>query len=353
MGGPGSGHHVEPFMRRLMYYYYYVLNKTAEEIHDTLFCENPSSLTVERIKQICRFFINGDPEEVEIYLEARRTRKMNAGRRPLSLLDADDKNHLRTILRQRCNRHLKDLTHEFYALLDWELTSMPATCTVFQTLPRMNMPRKVTTRRNIRKDYEAQLDFLDDTKFLMAKQIFALDGIQFNPQDNIEKFGWALVGHEAQAYQICVENRTFAVHAAMVEHGFCAWEIFESNVCGTDVAEFIRVRVAPLFRADSFLLLDNAKNQNTDEVIDTMEECLGGRYFYNVAYSPELNPISRGFSMLRCWIRDHEQESRGDPISLINRGFHLYSIEGPWGYKCYNLFDMYRLNHARFLDECI
>ena len=100
-----------------------------------------------------------------------------------------------------------------------------------------------------------------------------------------------------------------------------------------------------------FLILDNARNQKTDGVINTMEISLGGRYAYIPAYSPELNPIEHAFSIIRHWIRDHEHESLGDPMALINRAFHLYSIEGELGYRLYNLFDLYRRNHNRFIDE--
>jgi len=46
-----------------------------------------------------------------------------------------------------------------------------------------------------------------------------------------------------------------------------------------------------------------------------------------------------GFSMIRCWVSDHEQESHGNPVDLINRAFNLYLIEGPWGYKCYSFLN--------------
>jgi hypothetical protein len=50
--------------------------------------------------------------------------------------------------------------------------------------------------------------------------------------------------------------------AAMSELGYLGWEIFDHSVCNTDLADFIRERVTPLFDADigKYLLLDNAPN---------------------------------------------------------------------------------------------
>jgi hypothetical protein len=204
---------------------------------------------------------------------------------------------------------------------------------------------------NRAKDYGKQLDFMESMKFLSADRIVCMDGIHFNPKDNLGKYGWSEMGREALVLQIFIEHRCFAVHAAMSEDGFIAWEIFEGNVCGTDVSTFITDKLAPIIGKDKFLLLDNAANQRTEQVIITMETALEGRYVYNVEYSPELNPIERGFSLIRRWIRDNEGDFVGNPVGLISSSFSAYSTEGPLGDLCYNFFDLYRQNHNEFLSE--
>jgi transposase len=192
---------------------------------------------------------------------------------------------------------------------------------------------------------------MEAMKILSADRLVCMDGIHFNPKDNLEKYGWSEIGREAVVLQIFIESRCFAVHAAMTENGFIAWEIFEGNVCGTDVSNFITDKLAPVFGGNEFLLLDNAANQRTDQVISTMEISLGGRFVYNVEYSPELNPIERGFSLIRRWIRENEGCYVGNPIGLIQSSFFAYSIAGPFGDHCYNFFEFYRLNHSEFLNE--
>ena len=191
--------------------------------------------------------------------------------------------------------------------------------------------------------------------FLRGSQQVAFDGIHFKEEDNGAKYGYSLVDRPANILQIIIDGKAYAVHAAMKEYGFIAWEIFEGNVCGTDVATFIKMRVTPMFSSDDYLLLDNAKNHKTAEVFEALENDLGGRYKFNAEYSPELNPIELGFSMVRAWIRANQHRYSGDPIGLINAGFHHYSMYDPEhteGYKCYNLFEMYRVNHQQvFLNN--
>jgi len=115
-------------------------------------------------------------------------------------------------------------------------------------------------------------------KYLSADRLICMDGIHFNPKDNLDKFGWADSGREAVVFQIVIESRSYAVHAAMSEYGFIAWDIFDGDVCGSDVSSFIKNKLSPVFQNNSFLLLDNAANQRTDEVIATMESSLGGRF---------------------------------------------------------------------------
>ena len=93
-----------------------------------------------------------------------------------------------------------------------------------------------------------------------------MDGIHFNPKDNLERFGWADVGQEALILQIVLFNRTFAVHAAIGENGFIAWDIFECNVKKEHVIHFIEHHLALVFPDDAYLLLDNASNQQNPAV---------------------------------------------------------------------------------------
>ena len=186
-------------------------------------------------------------------------------------------------------------------------------------------------------------------------RFWCMDGIHFNPKDNLEKYGYALEGEHAIVLQIKIGSRTFAVHAVMSERGFEAWIVFEGNVNQHMVANFIE-SFAGNFPSDAILFLDNASNQNNDIVIDTMNRSLGARYQFNEPYSPELNPIEHGFSMVRCWIRDREDQALANPVETINAAFRHYAsprIGGIAGDHCYHLFDFYRRNYDEYVNESI
>ena len=67
-------------------------------------------------------------------------------------------------------------------------------------------------------------------------------------------------------------------------------------------------------------------------------------------WGSELKPIERGFSMVRSWVRKHENDPIPD-IDLINQAFQLYAVDGELGHHCVNLFHLYEENHNLFLRE--
>ena len=119
------GFHLDPVMRRLVHFYWSHLCKTAEEIHDELFIDSATSITINRIKDLGRWFDNPstvtDIQDINEFLYGVNTRKRNAGRH--RLLGEDERRHLKWLLRRRANRTLKDLTRALYALLDSMMNS--------------------------------------------------------------------------------------------------------------------------------------------------------------------------------------------------------------------------------------
>jgi hypothetical protein len=61
-----------------------------------------------------------------------------------------------------------------------------------------------------------------------------------------------------------------------------------------------------------------------------------------------MKPIERGFSMIKYWLRAHENEGLLDPIGLITRAFELYSVGGHRGFHAQHHFDFYFASHANW-----
>mmetsp|Transcript_34895 Transcript_34895/g.76949 ORF Transcript_34895/g.76949 Transcript_34895/m.76949 type:complete len:257 (-) Transcript_34895:32-802(-) len=249
----------------------------------------------------------------------------------------------------RLNRLATIFNEEFYAA-DPGLGS--SVSTIARELHRLNLSRKVLQRRHIRACAQQQLEYLDSVAFVHPSKIIDIDGMVQCPKDFLARYGWAPVGEDAVKIQLTIGTRRFAVMAAYSELGFVAWEIFDGEVSQMEVTNFILYKVRPLLLEGSFAILDNASNQKTALVQDALELAFEGNYMYCSTYSPELKPVERGFSNIKCYIRDHEDEALRDPIQFIDHTFELYSVGGARGIHAYHHFDLYRENNRQFVEEC-
>jgi hypothetical protein len=71
----------------------------------------------------------------------------------------------------------------------------------------------------------------------------------------------------------------------------------------------------------------------TDSTKEVVDRVTHGRWKVVSAYSHDLSPIERGFSMVWLYVRAHHREAQSNPIGVINSAFHNYSVKGPQGYK--------------------
>jgi hypothetical protein len=158
--------------------------------------------------------------------------------------------------------------------------------------------------------------------------------------------------------QICIDERVYAVHAALTEKGFIVWDVFQGPVTELEVSTFIqKVRRHPTFDNEhSFRIFDNASNQRTDRVRGTMESIFRGRYRYCSPYSPEFKPIENAFSLVRAYIKNHNKPNGPNlsHICQINNAFTYYSdAVGQNGDACFNMFDIFRRNHDIYLKSLL
>lgn len=376
MGGPGSGYHLPVHIRKIIKHNVSVLEMTTEYIYDLILPGLPRHFTFVRLREVCHKFqtLAGSDWESS-YLSGDKTRKAHAGR-PFLLCDAD-KQELESLVRNRCTRRLKDLRDLLYIVLKDEVANIPATSTIFNNLQRLGYSSKVCNGTNTqhylaikqilifnnsmigqrikqvhyRQDVFGMLNLLAEMGPVCGRDIVSVDGINFNADDNHAKYGWALRGHEAIAIQISIAGVSYAAMAAMGEEGFIAWSIYNGAVCGTHVADFLRCKVVPRMQRNQIIFLDNAANQKSPEVLSVLNIENQGNYRYNVEYCPELNPIERGFSIVRAWIRANEHEYVGNPLGLIDASFHKHSVAGDLGHMCYHFFDIYRRNHDEWLNS--
>jgi hypothetical protein len=269
-------------------------------------------------------------------------------KRPRHLLEEgeDAEEYLQDMLEANRSVKLRVLTFRFNHEYFGDFCPNPPSLTAVYRAVRSKNTHKKVAWKNIHKDPEEQLEFLHNISHVPACRIVDIDGMAQSPADFYQKYGWSPKGDECDRSQIQIGTRTFAVHAAFTELGFLTWLPFEVTVGEQEVIEFIK-QLAPLLDNDAYGLLDNASNQRTDAVRYELESAFRGMYMYCSPYSPELKPIEHGFSMVKNYIRQRDQEPAwlDDPIGLINAAFKYYSIGEPGGLQAYGLFDLYRYNY--------
>ncbi len=147
MGGPGSGNHLDPILRRLVYDHYINRGKSPIEIYDILFGAsevNSSKITYAHLIKLCKWFLQSEEKEnIEVYLSGSNSRAIAAGRP--RRLHSEDREHLRTLLQLRCTRNLDEISKELYFMIDNNeidqlISSVP---TIYRELKRMKFTRKV------------------------------------------------------------------------------------------------------------------------------------------------------------------------------------------------------------------
>jgi hypothetical protein len=154
MGGEGSGHHLEPVIRRLIFHYYKNYNKTPAEIYEILFndCSAPHVITLKYLHDLCRRFDQAEPADLEDYLTGVREQGRRMGRRTYSL-GQEDKVHLRSILRERGTRRLQEIANELYLRIDDEMGHINSVPTIHRALHSMEVTRKVFNFTIVKLEY--------------------------------------------------------------------------------------------------------------------------------------------------------------------------------------------------------
>jgi hypothetical protein len=243
---------------------------------------------------------------------------------------------------------------EFYGENNVNEELVPRVSTVRRILKRSGQSRKKLTWVNVKRKLDEELEFLQRISHVAANRIVDIDGMVQCPTDFESKYGWAPRGQRAFRTQICIRDRTFAVHAACCEKGFLLWDVFEGMVRGENVKQFLEKLPGVLQQASAenyfgantpFGLLDNASNRRTIPVRQTLGEVFNEKYQYCAPYSPHLKPVERGFSLVKAYIQQFDDHVM-DLVDLINEAFHNYSTKpGYSGHVMYNFFNVYRVNH--------
>lgn len=329
--------------KELLVYHHQCLHSTAEFVHENLFL--PGEVLLTTIQGIWKHLSEGS-DAVAKYLEHSAAKRSNK----LISEDSDEQAFIASLLADNRSVRLRTLTYQFHQrFYEENFARMPSLSTVYREIASHNTRKRVSWK-NIGRNPEEQLDFIEDMAHVASSRGVDIDGLVQNAEDFLEKYGWSPSGEDCIRHQIIISGRTFAVLAAYCERGFIHWHIFECTVSEREVVEFLDSLKSKLDE-DSFGLFDNAANLKTDAVRLRANTVFNGLYRYCPAYSPELKPVENGFSNIKRYIRERDNEYKwlNDPIGLINSAFEYYKEGTATGLAAaYGHWNLYRENHSDY-----
>lgn len=208
------------------------------------------------------------------------------------------------------------------------VVSAPSKSTLSRIMAKAHITRKITTARHMRADPQAQLAFLDSIAHIDPHRMIDVDETLCTAAEFHEKYGWSPEGQPAYYQQIVIGGVAYSTVAAYSVLGFVCWAVYAGSVTSMEMQDFVLNDLQPYINEHTHVVLDNATIHKTEEVRGALAATLGDRYTYSAPYSPQLKPIELGFANIKRWIRDHEADAVGDPISWINLAFHVYSMQG-------------------------
>jgi transposase len=353
---PGDVYSISSEKRALLVHHKFVLGSSVN--HVLVNCFLPNEVQRETISKLWRSLDTWASDQVNEYISSERAKNdlsstAGAGRKRIIEPVSADENYLMNLLKEHRSMKLRVLTAEFHRFFYEEHNSLPSLSTVYRSITRRGAVYKRITWRNINHNPEEQLQYLDDMISVHPDEIVDIDGMVQNKEDFASRYGWGISGEDCIRMQIIIHEKSYPVMAAYSTEGFLYYEIFGSTVKGDDVARFIENfersgRIPP----GSYMILDNAPNQRTESVRNISETAFHGRYRYCASYSPELKPIERGFSNVKRFIREREDDIiwQHRPIELIEEAFNYYSYGGEGGICARKHFQIYYDNHKLYSD---
>jgi hypothetical protein len=334
-------------IRRLLVYHCLLLDSTVDFVCENLFI--PDEVERRTIQKLFQRIPSMSPEECEDYVEGRRD--YHGASRQLLPDNSEALNYLEELLSVSRSVKMRVLTKQFHTEFFPEYCAhLPSVSTVYRAV-RLHNSRKHVDWTHIKKNPIQQIEFLRAIAHISEELIVDIDGMVQTAEDFYNKYGWSPIGEECHRPQINIGGQRYAVHAAFTQLGFIHHAVFIQNVTDEEVREFVN-SLRDKLPANAFGLFDNASNQRTPNVRETIEEVFGGRYMYCSPYSPELKPIERGFALVKAYIRERDQllQYADNHMALINEAFTYYSIGNPGGLDVYNLFRVYKENHQEYND---
>lgn len=324
----GKGHHLSTILRIIVFHMFVSMEMQPEDIHAILFLTgHAQAISVSHVKTLCNrinreLFNHGSAAE---FLSGPRGRP---GRRRMMTPFHDA--YFIALVNENPHVGFYRLVHLYNAHMG---NNTRGSTTLRRSMERAGYSRKVVERFHCYRSKDERRIFLAAIAPIAAERLIDIDETASSPEQYLRVYGYAPKGRKCYKTQFISGQRHFTVIAAYSVDGFLAWSIIEDAVTAENIVNFMQ-QLAPLIvNGFNFLLLDNASVDRTAEVVDALHQCSHGAYVFSPKYSPDLKPFERGFANIKRLLRYNEERVTQNPVEYLNRAFHIYSINGPRGYR--------------------
>jgi transposase len=144
-------------------------------------------------------------------------------------------------------------------------------------------------------------------------------------------YGWAKRGEECVIRKNKVRTKCRTVMSAMSSDGRFFYRVVDSGNRTTFLA-FIKQTVMRKFPNHKYLLMDNARLHHCREIKEFIIR-KGKIPVYTIPYTPELNPIENGFSVLKQNVRQEKPKNKEELLKALRISKRQLD-----GQKCKNMF---------------
>ena len=128
-------------------------------------------------------------------------------------------------------------------------------------------------------------------------------------------YGWSKRGTPCVIRQNAIRTKCYSVLSAMSSDGRFIYRVVDSGN-RTTFLEFLRYNVMREFPNHKYLLMDNARIHHCPEVKEFIIS-KGKLPVYTVPYTPELNPIENGFSVLKQNVRQEKPKNKQELLRAL------------------------------------
>jgi transposase len=145
------------------------------------------------------------------------------------------------------------------------------------------------------------------------------------------RYGWSKLGKSCTVRTNAIRTKCHSIISAMSSDGRFFYRVVDSGNRETFLA-FIKQSVMRHFPRHKYLLMDNARLHHCKEVKEYIES-RGKIALYTIPYTPELNPIENGFSVLKQHVRQEKPKNKQELLKALRASKRELT-----GDKCRHMF---------------